>query len=54
VEITSAGRDLLHHRRSVRTQRVCDLLARIDTRDRAAIEAALPALNRLTDLAAGS
>lgn len=54
VEITPAGRDLLHHRRSVRTQRVSELMASLDAPDRAAIEAALPALNRLADLAAAA
>jgi DNA-binding MarR family transcriptional regulator len=54
VEITPAGCDLLHHRRNVRTQRVSDLMANLDDADRAAIEAALPALNRLVDLAAAA
>ncbi|MFD0592843.1 hypothetical protein ACFQZ4_10040 [Catellatospora coxensis] len=52
VEITQAGRDLLRHRRDVRAERVAALLAQLDAADRAAIEAALPALGRLADHAA--
>ncbi|WP_084557090.1 MarR family transcriptional regulator [Hamadaea tsunoensis] len=52
VEITSAGRDLLHHRRRVRTEKVEALLARLQPHEAAAIEAALPALNTLATLAA--
>ncbi|MEV0458047.1 MarR family transcriptional regulator [Catellatospora methionotrophica] len=49
VEITAGGRDLLRHRRDVRAERVAALLAQLDPADRAAIEAALPALGRLAD-----
>ncbi|MEU8006734.1 MarR family transcriptional regulator [Catellatospora sp. NPDC049111] len=52
VEITQAGQDLLRHRRDVRAERVAALLSQLDPADRAAIEAALPALGRLADHAA--
>jgi DNA-binding MarR family transcriptional regulator len=51
VEITQAGKDLLKHRRGVRTRRTAELLAGLSAEDRAAIEAALPALNRLAERA---
>jgi DNA-binding MarR family transcriptional regulator len=54
VEITQAGRDLLHHRRRTRTDKVAGLLAQLPPRDADAIRAALPALNALADLAATS
>lgn len=50
VEITIAGRDLLRHRRRVRAKVVATLLAELPAQDRAAIEAALPALDRLASL----
>ena len=50
VEITTAGRDLLHHRRRVRADVVASLLAALPAADRRAIEAALPALDRLASL----
>ncbi|MFC4136273.1 MarR family winged helix-turn-helix transcriptional regulator [Hamadaea flava] len=50
VEITTAGLDLLRHRRSVRSGKVAALLAQLEPRDAAAISAALPALNALADL----
>ncbi len=50
VQITRAGRDLLHHRRSVRARKVNVLLRGLPEQDRQAIEAALPALNRLAEL----
>ena len=50
VEITTAGRDLLRHRRAVRAKAVRKLLAELSADDRAAIEAALPALDRLASL----
>lgn len=50
VEITPAGRDLLRHRRAVRAKAVRSLLAELSAADRAAIEAALPALDRLATL----
>jgi len=52
VEITSAGRDLLHHRRTVRSDKVAALLAQLEPQHAAAIAAALPALNALADLPA--
>jgi len=52
VEVTQGGRDLLRHRRQIRNRRTAQLLASLDPADRAAIGAALPALNRLADLAA--
>jgi DNA-binding MarR family transcriptional regulator len=52
VEITAAGRDLLRHRRSVRVARVEAMLQALPAADRRAVEAALPALNRLADLIA--
>ncbi|WP_290866294.1 MarR family transcriptional regulator [Hamadaea sp.] len=50
VEITSVGRELLRHHRTVRSGKVAALLAQLDPRDAAAISAALPALNALADL----
>lgn len=50
VQITRAGRDLLQHRRSTRTRKVTALLRTLPEQDRQAIEAALPALNRLAEL----
>ncbi|MEV6964539.1 MarR family transcriptional regulator [Hamadaea sp. NPDC051192] len=50
VEITTAGLDLLRHRRSVRSGKVAALLAHLAPPEAAAIEAALPALNALADL----
>ncbi|MEV0269302.1 MarR family transcriptional regulator [Hamadaea sp. NPDC050747] len=50
VEITAAGRDLLRRHRTIRSGKVAALLAQLDPRDAAAIEAALPALNALADL----
>ncbi|NUO61546.1 MAG: MarR family transcriptional regulator [Hamadaea sp.] len=54
VEITAAGRDLLRHRRTVRSGKVAALLARLEPQDAAAISAALPALNALADLVTNS
>jgi DNA-binding MarR family transcriptional regulator len=50
VEITQAGRDLLHHRRSTRTRQLNAVLRTMPADDRRAIEGALPALNRLAEL----
>jgi DNA-binding MarR family transcriptional regulator len=50
VEITPAGRDLLHHRRRLKADVVTSLLAQLPAEDRTAIEAALPALDRLASL----
>lgn len=49
VAITVTGRELLERRRSARAQRLADLLAGLTPADRAAIVAALPALDRLAD-----
>lgn len=50
IEITPAGRDLLRHRRALRAEKVGELLAALPAADRRAIEAALPALDRLAGL----
>ena len=50
VEITAAGRELLHHRRRLRADVVTSLMAELPAADRKAIEAALPALDRLASL----
>jgi DNA-binding MarR family transcriptional regulator len=50
IEITDHGRDVMARRRSVRTQRLTELLAHLDEEEQAAIVAALPALHRLTQL----
>jgi DNA-binding MarR family transcriptional regulator len=50
VEITITGRDLLRHRRRVRADVVASLLSQLPAADRAAIEAALPSLERLASL----
>jgi DNA-binding MarR family transcriptional regulator len=47
VRITAAGRELLRRRRAARADRLSGLLADLDPADRAAIVAALPALDRL-------
>jgi DNA-binding MarR family transcriptional regulator len=48
VRVTEAGRDLVRRRRHVRTARLADLLTDLSPADRAAIIAALPALDRLS------
>ncbi len=50
VEITKAGRALLRHRREARVENLSHLLAALSPADAAAIAAALPAFDRLTDL----
>jgi DNA-binding MarR family transcriptional regulator len=50
VSITAAGRDLLHHRRQVRTEMLRDLLDRLPAADREAVFAAVPAFNLLAEL----
>ena len=49
VDITPAGRDLLQHRRAARADRLFALLDTLAPADRAAILAAIPAFDRLTD-----
>jgi DNA-binding MarR family transcriptional regulator len=49
VAITPAGRELLRRRRAARADRLAGLLAGLAPADRAAIAAALPALDRLAD-----
>jgi DNA-binding MarR family transcriptional regulator len=48
VRVTDAGRELVRRRRYVRTARLAELLADVSPADRAAIVAALPALDRLS------
>jgi DNA-binding MarR family transcriptional regulator len=50
VRIADAGRDLVRERRKIRSQRLAELLAELPPADRAAIGAALPALDRLSAL----
>ncbi|MEU4452270.1 MarR family transcriptional regulator [Nocardioides sp. NPDC023903] len=49
VEVTDAGREVLETRRGQRASVLDAALARVSTEDRAAIAAALPALDRLVD-----
>jgi DNA-binding MarR family transcriptional regulator len=49
VDITAAGRDLLRHRRTARAGKLFALLDTLSPADRAAIMAAIPAFDRLTD-----
>ncbi|SEU40670.1 DNA-binding transcriptional regulator, MarR family [Nonomuraea wenchangensis] len=53
VAVTQHGRAELARRRAVQAKRLAELLAELPEADRAAIAAALPALERLTDLAYG-
>jgi DNA-binding MarR family transcriptional regulator len=48
VCVTDAGRELVRRRRQVRTARLAELLTDLSPADRAAIIAALPALDRLS------
>jgi DNA-binding MarR family transcriptional regulator len=50
VQITAGGAELLRRRRAARAKKLSDLLARLAPAERAAIMAALPALDRLADL----
>jgi DNA-binding MarR family transcriptional regulator len=50
VSITDAGRDAVARRRAARAQALSELLGRLPADERAAIAAALPALDRLNDL----
>jgi DNA-binding MarR family transcriptional regulator len=51
VRLTDAGRELVRRRRHIRSERLAGLLAELSPADRAAIVAALPALDRLSGLA---
>ncbi len=51
VEITGDGRAVLAARREAQAQRLAELLAELSEEDRAALAAALPVLDRLTDQA---
>ncbi|NJC73788.1 MarR family transcriptional regulator [Planosporangium thailandense] len=50
VRIADAGRELLLARRAARAEKLYELLSALPPADRAAIVAALPALDRLADL----
>jgi DNA-binding MarR family transcriptional regulator len=50
VRITDAGRERVRERRKIRSRRLAELLAELPPADRAAIGAALPALDRLSAL----
>jgi DNA-binding MarR family transcriptional regulator len=50
VSITDAGREAVARRREGRTQALAALLEQLPTEDHAALVAALPALDRLSDL----
>lgn len=50
VRVTDAGRELVRRRRQIRSERLAELLAELSPADRAAIVAALPALDRLSGL----
>jgi DNA-binding MarR family transcriptional regulator len=50
IQISPAGRDLLGRRRAARAQQLSALLAGLSPVDRAALAAALPAINRLANL----
>jgi DNA-binding MarR family transcriptional regulator len=50
VRITPAGREALRARRAARAQRLGELLAALPDADREAIEAALPALDRVVEM----
>jgi DNA-binding MarR family transcriptional regulator len=51
VQVTSAGEQIVARRRAERAAALKDLLRRLDPADRAAVRAAIPALERLADLA---
>jgi DNA-binding MarR family transcriptional regulator len=51
VQVTSAGERIVARRRAERAAALRDLLRRLDPADRAAVRAAIPALERLADLA---
>lgn len=54
VRITDAGRAELDHRRTVRTERLADLLGRLSAEDQDALVAALPAITQLSRQLAGA
>ncbi|MBV9205911.1 MAG: MarR family transcriptional regulator [Actinobacteria bacterium] len=47
VRLTDAGREMLARRRAVRAERLAVILARLSPQDRAALAAALPAIDAL-------
>ena len=51
VDVTDAGRQVLHDRRDERADALRELLSRLQRADRDAIRAALPALGRLLEAA---
>jgi len=51
VEVTPAGDQLVERRRAQRTQALRALLGQLDRTDRDAVRDALPALDRLVELA---
>jgi DNA-binding MarR family transcriptional regulator len=51
VHITDAGRSELAYRRSIRAERLGELLTRLEPAHHIALGAAIPALNALSDLA---
>ncbi|WP_256789535.1 MarR family transcriptional regulator [Frankia sp. AvcI1] len=53
VHLTEAGRATLAARRAKRVERVAGLLAELSPQERAALSAALPAVDALVDLASG-
>jgi DNA-binding MarR family transcriptional regulator len=54
VHVTAAGRRVAEQRRAERTRAISDLLEQLAAEDRAAIAAAIPALERLADLTSGT
>jgi DNA-binding MarR family transcriptional regulator len=50
VQVTDAGREAIQQRRAARAKRLSELLAALAPAERSAITAALPALDRLSDL----
>ncbi len=53
VRLSEAGREMLARRRAVRAERLALILARISPEDRAALGAALPAIDALTSAQRG-
>jgi DNA-binding MarR family transcriptional regulator len=51
VQVTSAGEEVVARRRAQRSAALRDLLRQLDPPDRAAVRTAIPALERLVDLA---
>jgi DNA-binding MarR family transcriptional regulator len=50
VHVTAAGRSELEFRRSIRTERLAELLTRLDPAHHAALSAAIPAIDALSEL----